>query len=260
MTVKYDIQEQVQLLLKIASVCIIYVLLLLLVVLYYYHYTMYYYSPSFLLSFSMNQDHIKVFKWSTASHKNVESSSDIKQQIISEHQHNQSGYLVSDRMTRAQNDPFSPYCIIPLPTPFGLGRVDSACFRRRNERERERIRCVNDGYIRLKEHLPIDNKEKRMSKVETLRYAIQYIKHLEHILGSNENSRRSPKCVLKYEQNKDSSTKNISKTKPNNRLPCFEKCSSREHIMGSYDYETEYDILNYSSDFTDMSSDTETSN
>ena len=30
--------------------------------------------------------------------------------------------------------------------------------------------------------------------------------------------------------------------------------------MGSYDYETEYDILNYSSDFTDMSSDTETSN
>lgn len=82
-------------------------------------------------------------------------------------------------------DPFSPYCMIPLPAPFGSGLFDPTCIRRRNERERERVRCVNEGYIRLKEHLPIENKDKRISKVETLRGAIKYIKHLQKLLGKD---------------------------------------------------------------------------
>ncbi|KAL4233813.1 helix loop helix domain [Mactra antiquata] len=86
------------------------------------------------------------------------------------------------RKTKARLNPFSPYCMIPLPVPYGSSLFDPTCLRRRNERERDRVRCVNEGYLRLKEHLPISNKEKRMSKVDTLRCAIRYIKHLKSIL------------------------------------------------------------------------------
>lgn len=68
----------------------------------------------------------------------------------------------------------------------GLGGCDysfePAFIRKRNERERHRVRCVNEGYARLREHLPQELEDKRLSKVETLRAAIEYIKHLENLL------------------------------------------------------------------------------
>lgn len=54
--------------------------------------------------------------------------------------------------------------------------------RKRNERERQRVRFVNEGYARLREHLPQEFEDKRLSKVETLRAAISYIKHLQNLL------------------------------------------------------------------------------
>lgn len=62
---------------------------------------------------------------------------------------------------------------------------ESAFIRKRNERERHRVRCVNEGYARLREHLPQELEEKRLSKVETLRAAIHYIKHLQSLLDLN---------------------------------------------------------------------------
>ncbi|KAI7801949.1 putative achaete-scute-like protein 4-like [Triplophysa rosa] len=59
---------------------------------------------------------------------------------------------------------------------------EPAFIHKRNERERQRVRCVNDGYARLREHLPREFEEKRLSKVETLRAAISYIKHLQNLL------------------------------------------------------------------------------
>lgn len=59
---------------------------------------------------------------------------------------------------------------------------EPAFIRKRNERERHRVRCVNEGYARLREHLPQELEEKRLSKVETLRAAIDYIKHLQSLL------------------------------------------------------------------------------
>lgn len=82
-----------------------------------------------------------------------------------------------------KSDPFSPLCMIPLPVAFGIDAIEPAFVRKRNERERERVKCVNDGYARLKEHLPLPNKDKRISKVETLRRAIDYIRHLESLLS-----------------------------------------------------------------------------
>lgn len=77
-----------------------------------------------------------------------------------------------------KNDPFSPHCLIPLPSHLMdfSGGFEPAFIRKRNERERERVRCVNEGYVQLKKHLPLAQKDKRLSKVETLRTAIHYIR------------------------------------------------------------------------------------
>uniref|UniRef100_A0A8C6V4B8 BHLH domain-containing protein n=1 Tax=Neogobius melanostomus TaxID=47308 RepID=A0A8C6V4B8_9GOBI len=66
-----------------------------------------------------------------------------------------------------------------------------AFIRKRNERERHRVRCVNEGYARLQEHLPFENENKRLSKVETLRAAIGYIKHLQSLLELETGSKSS---------------------------------------------------------------------
>ncbi|CAG5134181.1 unnamed protein product [Candidula unifasciata] len=79
-------------------------------------------------------------------------------------------------------DPYSPLCMVPLPGHL----IETNFIRRRNERERERVRCVNEGYDRLKEHLPIVNKDRRISKVETLRRAIEYIRELQTLLEETE--------------------------------------------------------------------------
>lgn len=93
------------------------------------------------------------------------------------------GFHLQHPKTPPKADPFSPFSMIPLPSPFVLDpTVEPTFIRKRNERERERVRCVNDGYSRLKEHIPLDNKDKRVSKVEILRTAISYIKHLQTLL------------------------------------------------------------------------------
>ncbi|XP_077862991.1 achaete-scute homolog 5-like [Saccoglossus kowalevskii] len=76
---------------------------------------------------------------------------------------------------------------MPMPHPFGFYDYEPSFIRRRNERERERVRCVNEGYARLREHIPVENPEKRLSKVETLRAAIKYIKSLQETLNQQQN-------------------------------------------------------------------------
>uniref|UniRef100_UPI00398F3AC4 achaete-scute homolog 3-like n=1 Tax=Pristiophorus japonicus TaxID=55135 RepID=UPI00398F3AC4 len=77
------------------------------------------------------------------------------------------------------------YPQIPFHNPFS-GVYDyayePAFIRKRNERERQRVKCVNEGYARLRQHLPQEFSEKRLSKVETLRAAIKYIKELQSLL------------------------------------------------------------------------------
>lgn len=60
-----------------------------------------------------------------------------------------------------------------------------AFIRKRNERERQRVKCVNEGYAKLRHHLPKEYIEKRLSKVETLRAAIKYISYLQSVLYSD---------------------------------------------------------------------------
>lgn len=57
---------------------------------------------------------------------------------------------------------------------------------RRNERERNRVKLVNMGFSVLRQHVPNGAKNKKMSKVETLRSAVDYIKQLQKLLGENQ--------------------------------------------------------------------------
>ncbi|XP_070849382.1 achaete-scute homolog 5-like [Chaetodon trifascialis] len=75
---------------------------------------------------------------------------------------------------------------------------EPAFIQKRNERERQRVRCVNQGYAKLRDHLPGQSADKRLSKVETLRAAIRYIKYLQGLVeledGRLNSSSPGPDC------------------------------------------------------------------
>lgn len=70
---------------------------------------------------------------------------------------------------------------------------EPAFIQKRNERERQRVKCVNQGYAKLREHLPGQNNNKRLSKVETLRATIRYIKYLQGLVEA-EDGGHSGRC------------------------------------------------------------------
>ncbi|MXQ94255.1 hypothetical protein E5288_WYG007324 [Bos mutus] len=82
-------------------------------------------------------------------------------------------------------------CAFSFPMPYPNYRrceysYGPAFIRKRNERERQRVKCVNEGYAQLRHHLPEEYLEKRLSKVETLRAAIKYINYLQSLLCFRE--------------------------------------------------------------------------
>ncbi|XP_054246610.1 achaete-scute homolog 3 [Indicator indicator] len=85
---------------------------------------------------------------------------------------------------------YSEPCAFPYQMPHSSyhrsdGSYGPAFIRKRNERERQRVKCVNEGYAKLRHHLPKEYLEKRLSKVETLRAAIKYISYLQSLLYSD---------------------------------------------------------------------------
>lgn len=54
---------------------------------------------------------------------------------------------------------------------------------RRNARERRRVQAVNNAFAKLRKAVPIENRNKRVSKVKTLQKAIEYIESLQDILA-----------------------------------------------------------------------------
>lgn len=84
------------------------------------------------------------------------------------------------------NRPFSPQNIIPLPE---VTFVTSHCSGvGRNERERQRVKDVNEGFERLKSYLPeTNNGNGRFSKIDILHKAICYIRYLEALLRYYED-------------------------------------------------------------------------
>ena len=61
---------------------------------------------------------------------------------------------------------------------------------RRNERERNRVKLINMTFATLREHLPYsseNHKSKKMSKVDTLKAAIDYIRYLQTLIGDQND-------------------------------------------------------------------------
>ena len=65
-------------------------------------------------------------------------------------------------------------------------QMEPSAVARRNERERNRVRLVNDGFSCLRKRIPYFPDKKKLSKVETLRCAVAYIKHLQDLINEHD--------------------------------------------------------------------------
>ncbi|XP_013108053.1 achaete-scute complex protein T3 [Stomoxys calcitrans] len=84
---------------------------------------------------------------------------------------------------------------------------------RRNARERNRVKQVNNGFSNLRQHIPQSvinalssggrGASKKLSKVDTLRIAVEYIRGLQDLLDSSEggsvNSSKVPTSSFNYD-------------------------------------------------------------
>ena len=57
---------------------------------------------------------------------------------------------------------------------------------RRNARERNRVKQVNNSFTTLRQHIPGAAKAKKISKVETLKQAVDYIRGLQQLLDDHD--------------------------------------------------------------------------
>lgn len=83
-------------------------------------------------------------------------------------------------------------------SPYG---AQPASVQRRNARERNRVKQVNNGFANLRQHIPPDvitaltnggrGASKKLSKVDTLKLAVEYIRRLQDLLDENENETSS---------------------------------------------------------------------
>ncbi|KAM5239360.1 achaete-scute homolog 5 [Ctenodactylus gundi] len=116
-----------------------------------------------------------------------------------------------------------PY--VPFPGAFGVYDYpfEPAFIQKRNERERQRVKCVNEGYARLRGHLPGALAEKRLSKVETLRAAIRYIKYLQELLSAAPDSAPAPAPPAGSAPGgpRDGDTRAPASLAPESESPCF---------------------------------------
>lgn len=83
-------------------------------------------------------------------------------------------------------------------TPHCL-KKEHASILRRNERERNRVKLVSDGFATLRKHIPTTPANKKLSKVETLRTAIEYIKHLQRVLNESNRHERETRLLRQVE-------------------------------------------------------------
>ncbi|XP_035208515.1 achaete-scute complex protein T3-like [Stegodyphus dumicola] len=69
---------------------------------------------------------------------------------------------------------------------------------RRNARERRRVQAVNSAFAKLRKCVPIENRNKRLSKVKTLHRAIEYINGLQAMLRQAEDPDAAPSNTIYF--------------------------------------------------------------
>jgi len=81
-----------------------------------------------------------------------------------------------------------------------VASMDPATVARRNERERNRVKQVNDGFAALRKKVPFLPDKKKLSKVEILRYAMMYIRDLKDMVDDHDCNNKEPGSVAKSEE------------------------------------------------------------
>lgn len=105
-------------------------------------------------------------------------------------------FKVASYVFTVENAPAEPHDMYPsINFP-----AESPTVSKRNERERNRVRLVNEGFSSLRQKIPFAHGKKRLSKVETLRYAVEYIKYLQAVI--REHDERFPGDVIKRQERK----------------------------------------------------------
>lgn len=89
---------------------------------------------------------------------------------------------------------------------------------RRNARERNRVKQVNCGFEILRNQIPTAAKHKKMSKVDTLRHAVDYIRHLKQMLNDDIEVDDAASTDIKSEVSDDIEDKELLLS-PNNSFP-----------------------------------------
>ena len=69
---------------------------------------------------------------------------------------------------------------------LGLPETKPISVSRRNARERNRVKLVNQGFNILREHVPNGRKNRKMSKVDTLKSAVEYIRRMTELLREDD--------------------------------------------------------------------------
>ncbi|CAG7717607.1 unnamed protein product [Allacma fusca] len=108
-------------------------------------------------------------------------------------------------------------------TPAKKGSNNMA---KRNARERNRVKQVNLGFQSLRQHIPEGYRMKKMSKVDTLRCAVDYIRSMEHILEI------TPTSSMGEDLMRDSSYQSYSSSDMNQHLDKI--CSMEDALDHSF--------------------------
>ena len=105
---------------------------------------------------------------------------------------------------------------------------------RRNERERNRVKLINMTFATLREHLPYsseNHKSKKMSKVDTLKAAIDYIRYLQTLIGDNHDV----EAVLTNNCNMNSMSSCTSYSLPTTPSPHTSPTSTTSPLDSTFD-------------------------
>ncbi|XP_017881806.1 helix-loop-helix protein delilah-like [Ceratina calcarata] len=106
------------------------------------------------------------------------------------------------------NSDGSPAIVLPPYDPSRLkkhgknGQPPPVAVARRNARERNRVKQVNNGFATLRQHIPshiaagYGDRGKKLSKVETLRMAVEYIRGLQRLIAEADGVEYDPNAGI----------------------------------------------------------------
>ncbi|OWF47581.1 achaete-scute homolog 1b-like [Mizuhopecten yessoensis] len=126
-------------------------------------------------------------------------------------------------------------------TYLGLTKPPTVAVERRNERERNRVKLINMTFATLREHIPAggkNGKSKKMSKVDTLKAAIDYIRYLQQLVDEHDavNAVLDSNCLPKSA---------ISPASPSVHSPTPSTSSETSHEILSAEEEELLDFTNW---------------